>query len=158
MFRTTGLLFTFLLIGCSDPDSTTHDLTLGEAVLAINSIEYQAEANLGKRLLGETEYEQISLIVSDSISIDILNKDFKEGIVTWSGETFTSEGTMLFLRHHALGGAGYGPTGGYLIISDITGLTISGRFDMELYNFASSCYQCPQNEMSVEGQFFAQVE
>jgi len=54
--------------------------------------------------------------------------------------------------------AGYGPTQGFLIIGDISDLTISGRFDMELYNFASSCYQCPQDEVSVEGQFLAVMQ
>jgi len=156
MNKLGSLLFTLLVFGCSSPESNNLNLNPGEAVLTINNIEYNAAAIFGTRILGETEFEQISLIVSDSIQIDILNKKFEKEVITWAGETFTSAGTMVFLSYSARGG--YGPTGGFLIISDLTDATISGRFDMELYNFASSCSDCPENEVTAEGQFVAVME
>lgn len=148
------IIFAMILVGCSDPDSRGFDLNPGQAVLTIENIQYEAQAVLGTRMLGDTEYEQITLEVSDTIHMDILHEKFQEGVVSWTGETFEAEGTMVFLTHFNLGG-GFGPRSGFLIISKRTESSISGIFQLELQNFASSCYNCPEDRIQVEGQFNA---
>jgi len=147
----TALFFT----GCSDPESSAIDLDLGEAILTIDNTVYIAEAILGTRTIAETEYEQISLDVGDSIEIDILSVSFEEGFILWDGDTFVAKGTRFYFTSRLHGGGGFGPTSGYLIINEKTDNTISGKFEMDLYNYASSCYDCFGNEVTVEGEFIA---
>jgi len=147
-------LFVWMLPGCSDPDSTNFGLYPGEAELTIDGVNYAATAILGTRTLGDTEYEQISLIASDTVLVDILNENFQEGRVEWTGETFNAAGTMVFMHHPGLG-FGFGPESGFLIISDRTTTTISGIFNLELQDFASSCSNCPQDRVWVEAKFWA---
>ncbi|MBC8376837.1 MAG: hypothetical protein H8E26_12390 [FCB group bacterium] len=157
MYKLLTLLPLLFIIACSDPDSRGLDLNPGEAVLTIDNITHGAQANLGTRMLGDTEYEQITLQVSDTIHVDILNENFQEGMVSWTGDSFDVEGTMIFMTHYGYGG-GYGPRSGFLIISEQTELSISGIFQLELQNFASSCYNCPEDRLNVEGKFIAQWE
>jgi len=157
MYRILISFLAILTIGCSDPDSRGLNLNPGEAVLTIENIQHGAQAYLGTRMLGDTEYEQITLEVSDTIHVDILNENFQEGMVSWAGDSFDTKGTIIFMTHYGYRG-GYGPRSGFLIISEQTELSISGIFQLELQNFASSCYNCPEDRLNVEGKFIAQWE
>ena len=153
------LLIIPLLMGCSDPASDDINLDPGDAVLIIENESYAAEAILGTRMFLDTEYEQITLRVGDSIYIDIMNLNFEEGIVIWDGEFSDAEGTRVFAISQVHGGAGYfGPIGGYLLISEKTDSSISGKLEIDLYDYASSCLHCLGNYLTIEGQFVAEVK
>ncbi len=156
MIKITALLFTLLFFGCSDPGPNSLNLSLGRAELTINNFAHGAEATMGTRSMGDTEYEQITILVADTLYIELLNEKFQEGIVNWDRETFSSNGTMVFMTNRRLG-SGFGPRSGFLIISDRTDSTISGIFNFELMNFASCCFNCPEDRASVEGKFFAGI-
>ena len=149
------VICTAFFCGCSDPGSGDINLDPGAAILTINNESYAAEAILGTRLFRETEYEQIILHVGDSIQVDMMNLNFEEGIVIWDGEFSDAEGTRVFAVSQVHGGAGFAPIGGFLLISNKTDSSISGKFNIDLYNFASSCLHCPGNYLTIEGQFFA---
>lgn len=146
------ILLIMMLMGCSDPGSSGLDVNPGEGVFTIKNIEYQAEATFGTRVFGEDEVEQITLRASDTVFIDILCEDFQKGVTTWDGEFWSEEDVHVFMIHRDLGG-GFGPRSGYFIITKRTESYITGIFNMELQDFASSCYNCPDDLVWVEGEF-----
>lgn len=146
------LVLAVMLMGCSNPGSSRLDLNPGEAVFTIKNIEYEAEATFGTRMFGENEAEQITPMTSDTSYIDILSEYFQKGVTTWDGEVYNEEETHVFMLHRDLGG-GFGPRSGYLIITDRNASSITGIFNLELQNFASSCYNCPKDRVRVEGEF-----
>jgi hypothetical protein len=154
MYKTLILLTLLFIIGCSDPDSRGLDLNPGKAVLTLDNMTYGAEAILGTRMLGDDEYEQITLQVSDTFYVDILNENFQEGVFNWDMEGFSSGGNMIFMTSFDRGG-GFSPRSGFLLITDITEMGVSGIFILEMQNFASCCYNCPEDRVKVEGEFVA---
>jgi len=148
------LLIIPILVGCSDPASVDINLDPGDAVLIIKNESYTAEAILETMTLGETIYQKITLVVSDTFYVDILNENFEEDIYIWTGESFSADGTMIFLISRNLGGI-YNPHEGFLIITGITESTITGNFKLGMYDTASSCVMSPEADMEFEGGFFA---
>ena len=151
------MLFILTLLGCSEPGTGGSAMDSGEAQIIIDHVGYSAEAILDTMTLGETVYQKISLVVSDTFYIDILNENFEEEVMTWTGESLGAGGTMLFLISRDLGM--YNPHKGFLIISGVTDSTITGRFKFDMYDMASSCVMYPGAEagMECEGEFFAVV-
>ena len=156
MFKALYLLPIILFISCSDPDST-FDVSAGEAVITLDNTEYNAEAKWGERIFGEDLYQEVHLDMGEDGYADILCLRFEEGPYVWDGETHRPDGAMVFLTTQNHGGGGFGPTGGFLIIHEITETTISGTFHLDMYNFASSCWDCPENELDASGKFVAIV-
>ncbi len=157
MYKTLLVLTLLFITACSDPDSNSVDLDSGEGSITIGDMYFGAEATLENRMLGDDEYEQITLAVSDTFFVQILNQDFQKGVFNWSGEGMSSGGNMIFMTHFERG-AGFGPRSGFLIISSITDKSISGLFMLEMHNFASCCYNCPEDRVSIEGEFNATWE
>ncbi len=158
MFKTSILLFSVLLLGCSDPGMKDVHLEAGAAVILIDDDTYGAEAIMDTTTLGETLYEEISIIVSDTVSLSILSEAFQEDLIMWTGETFSVEHTMVFLKDPHRGGGFMGPQNGYLLVKDRTDSNISGKFEWTLYDFTSCCIDCPGNEVVVQGQFSALIK
>jgi len=142
------------LLSCSEPEPGVN-VGVGGARLTINGTDYPAVATLDQRLLGETWHQQIRLFAAEHEYMDMLNEDFHEGMVTWDDESFSAEGNLIFLTSRAHGGGGFGPTGGVLVIQTITDSTITGLFNLDMYNFASSCYRCEEDRLMVSGEFIA---
>lgn len=157
MYIKIALLFmAFLLMACSEPGSGDINLELDKAVVILDDQTFAGTAEFGMRTLAETEYEQISLLLSDSTKIDILNENFEEAVAVWDGESFEAGRNMVFMSSRSWGG-GFAPMGGYLIIKNRSDEEISGKFDLVLYTLASSCYRCPEDVISVSGYFKAGI-
>ena len=154
MFKRIAIVIMLAFIGCSEPGSPGSGVNMGEAVITIDRITYPAEAILDTKTLGETIYQKITLVVSDTFYVDILNENFEEDIYIWTGESFSADGTMIFLISRNLGGI-YNPHEGFLIITGITESTITGNFKLGMYDTASSCVMSPEADMEFEGGFFA---
>ncbi len=151
MHKTIAVLFIIMLVGCSNPETSAIELDVGQAIVTIGNIEYEAEAIVDSQYLLDTEYEEISLIISDSVSIVILKVNFLEETITWTGESLNPDGVIFFLRHGSL----YGPHDGSLVINDKTDSTISGKFNLNLIDGNSSISYRPENRVNIEGQFIA---
>ncbi len=155
-WRDTGvhvIIFLITTIGCSNPDNQDLILDVGQAIVTIENIEYEAVANMNSRILNDKEFEELSLIISDSVSINILKVNFMEETITWTGENLNPEGVIFYLLYNFISGSFNCPHDGYLLINARTDSTISGSFDMNLFDVTSSCSNCPEDHVSIEGQF-----
>ncbi|MBC8374866.1 MAG: hypothetical protein H8E26_02405 [FCB group bacterium] len=153
-----AFLLGFLLLGCTDPDSHKDDLKIDQAFVTIENIQITTQAFWGSRILASTEYEQIRMEISDSVYIDILNLKYTEGVTTWQKGETSPEGILFSLYERFYGGSMYMVQDGLLNIQWRTDSAISGSFDVMVYNMASSCYDCPEYERYLEGEFMVAID
>ncbi len=154
MLKSIIPILVIVIFGCSEPDS----MKIGEAIVTIDNVEYKAKATVGSRTLEDTEFEKISIVISDTLFFEILKEIFIEETIKWTSMTPNTDGVVFSLQCWGVGGALYGPGEGFLKISNRSNSAIAGEFELDVYDFASSCWQCPDDKLTVEGQFIARVD
>jgi len=157
MYKTLYFLFIVAFFSCSKPQSSDNELPVGQAILKIDNKVYEATAIMDSQTLNETEFEKISIIISDSVFVGILKERFVEETITWTGETLNPDGVIFYLIYQYVGGAYYSPHAGSLSIINCTDSTIAGEFEIDLYDFTSSSSYSPEDLVRIIGQFVVGV-
>ncbi|NQT62323.1 MAG: hypothetical protein HQ556_05130 [Candidatus Marinimicrobia bacterium] len=158
MKTSSTFLIVVFLLSCTDPDSNKDDLKIDQAFVKIENNQITTQASWGSRILASTEYEQIRIEISDSVYIDILNLKFTEGVTAWQKGETSPEGILFSLYERFYGGSMYMVQDGFLNIRWRTESNIYGSFDVMVYNMASSCYDCPEYEHYLEGEFMVAID
>jgi hypothetical protein len=147
-----------LIIGCSTSIDSLSDLDEGQALLRIDNIKYNAKAVMDHQVLVETEFEKISLIINDSVRIEILKEIFVEEKIFWNIENHISQDLIFSLKYNYFGGSIYMPLEGYFSLSQRTASNITGEFEITLTGGAVSCIACPEALKNVKGKFIVKAE
>jgi hypothetical protein len=152
------LIIIVFFIGCSNPNENTDNLDVGEALITIENSEFSAIALMGNQVLAETQFEKISLIINDSVKVEILQENFLEEQTIWTRENYYSQDILFSLQYNYYGGSPYSPLEGHLSINQRTELIISGEFEFTLTGGAYSCITCPEALRDIQGKFIVGIE
>lgn len=152
------LIIIVFFIGCSHPNESTNNLDVGEALITIENSEFAAIAFIGNQVLAETQFEKISLIINDSVKVEILRENFLEEQTIWTRENYYSQDIIFSLQYNYYGGFPYSPLEGHLTIDLHTELIISGEFEFTLTGGAYGCITCPEALRDIQGKFIAEIE
>ena len=112
---------------------------------------------MGHQILAETEFEKISLIINDSIKVEILKEYFIKEEINWTIEDHTSQDMIFSLQYNYYGGSIYIPLKGWLKINTRTQSNILGEFDITMRDGAASCMTCPEVLRQISGEFNVKI-
>jgi hypothetical protein len=157
MSTTICLMFFLLIFGCSTSNDSNDSLELGQARITIENNVYNANALMNHQILAETEFEKISLIINDTVKIEILKEDFIEETIYWTIENHVSPDIIFSLQYNYYGGSLYLPLEGFLKIDQKTMSSISGEFQIILTGSVYSCITCPEALKNVKGKFIVKI-
>ena len=158
MKRLFHLMVFLIIIGCSKSIDSVDTLNEGQAFVTIENIKYTAQTEMDHQVLADTEFEKISLIISDSVKVEILKEYFIKEKIYWSIEDHTSQDIIFSLQYNYYGGSIYIPLKGWFLLSERTQSNIIGEFEIILTGGAVSCITCPEALRQISGEFNVKIE
>jgi hypothetical protein len=147
-----------IIIGCSISIDNMDTLKEGQAFVTIENIKYIAQPEMGHQVLANTEFEKISLIISDSVRVEILKEYFIKEKIYWSVEDHTSQDMIFSLQYNYYGGSIYIPLKGWFKLTERTDSNIIGEFEITLTGGAVSCITCPEALRQISGVFNVKIQ
>ena len=108
-------------------------------------------------VLANKEFERISLILNDSVRMEILQENFTAEKIVWSKNKLQSEDVLFVLKYNYYGGTVYNVMEGWLKITLRTNNNLVGEFDMIMHDALASCIMCPETLRKVKGEFNVKI-
>ena len=152
------LIFFLLIIGCSRSSDSLSALDEGQALITIENIKYNANAVMGCQTLADKEFEKISLIINDSVRVEILKEHFIQEKFLWSTNKAQTKEVIFSLQYNYYGGTIYYAADGWLSVTQNNPSNLSGRFDVKMHDCTASCIGCPETYRTIKGEFIVKRE
>lgn len=151
-----NLLFivcSLIFFECNPANNISDTPENGQTWVTIDDKEYEGSANISSRQLGEQDFIAINLVLDESTKIDILSKEFTEGLSSCE-QVEVEKGCMIFSLEYD-GKPFYAAKDGTLDIQELTDEKIAGEFDITVFDVTSSCLYCPGTLKELTGKFSA---